>query len=512
MVDRRRAAASTSKQKDTPAPSTPPSRSKPKAKRGLSTPARRVRTYPSITTTTKQRLHALDSGRCLITSENMPTASQQAVHIVARKTPTKMVKKLEMMWDISPLNLDSTKNIVTLRADWRLSYDHGDWAFVPTARTLQRILKHKTTSYAKPYPGFDRNKLQHYVFVPLPSLRRHYILRQVTEFNEDQDDWSEGEEHDDDDDDSGGHEVDVEDNGDEQGEEGEEEGGEEREGSGDVQGHGVDVEDNGDEQGEEEGGEEREGSGDVRDMVDIEDGNATLHITPFSGFPLLEHHSHPYFVIFSALPKLREHMLRLRPEDNELLEYMTKIEAIWISRLLKPLSSSTLGKRNRRDDPPPPADDDDSHNDKHMTRAAMKHPNLGLAGTDRTKTRGKGKGKGKARETKRTETVLALPQESPYRTPSLTSQPSTTKAVDQVFLFDDPSAVAAWAAAAAVAGPPEFADEVVISSDEEPARPPIQEWSRWHVPYKQPKQRARFCSSDWPMYLYSFPLWMPCKE
>ncbi|KAF5372304.1 hypothetical protein D9615_009313 [Tricholomella constricta] len=161
------AAASTLKQKDTPAPSTPPSRFKPQAK-WLSTPARRVRTYSSIPTTTKERLHALDSGRCLITSENMPTASQQAVHIVAPKTPTKDVNKIQMMWNTSALNLDSTKNIVTLRADWRLSYDHGDWAFVPTAQTLQRIMKHKATSYAEPYPGFDPNELQHYVFVPLP--------------------------------------------------------------------------------------------------------------------------------------------------------------------------------------------------------------------------------------------------------------------------------------------------------------------------------------------------------
>jgi hypothetical protein len=72
------------------------------------------------------------------------------------------------MWQISPLNLDSTKNLVTcwfppllwvahayhyaVRADWHLSYDHGDWAFVPAEHILRKILKYKANTFVKVCP------------------------------------------------------------------------------------------------------------------------------------------------------------------------------------------------------------------------------------------------------------------------------------------------------------------------------------------------------------------------
>ena len=46
--------------------------SRHQAKRVLIKPARKVQAPPSITPTTKQRLHDLDSGRCLITFEKCP--------------------------------------------------------------------------------------------------------------------------------------------------------------------------------------------------------------------------------------------------------------------------------------------------------------------------------------------------------------------------------------------------------------------------------------------------------
>lgn len=56
------------------------------------TPPRRISYHSSIPTVTKRRLHELDAGKCLITSEKTPTASQQVVHIIARKTPESEVR------------------------------------------------------------------------------------------------------------------------------------------------------------------------------------------------------------------------------------------------------------------------------------------------------------------------------------------------------------------------------------------------------------------------------------
>ncbi|KAF8231424.1 hypothetical protein L208DRAFT_1277214 [Tricholoma matsutake] len=398
------------------------------------------------------------------------------------------------MWQTSFLNLDSTKNLVTLRADWHLAYDHGDWAFVPAEYILRRILKYKATNFNEPYPGFDRDESQTYVFVPLPTLRRRYILRQ-TGFDED-DDKDEDEDED-------------------EGEDKDEDEGEDED------------EDEGDDEGEQEGEGERKAEGeegeDEQDMVDIEGGKATVYIKPFFEFPLLEHHAHPFCVIYNALPKLRKYGLRLRPEHQVLLTLMNKIEAIWMERLTKVPLSSNPKKRRRPSNGSPIGgggggddDDDDAHDGRPKRKPRTAAPRRGsqLPDADRTETRQTrsgayiGKRKGKARGLG--ERMAAQPQESQYPTPSPTSQSSTVKVLGtKVFLYDDISEVAAWAAAVAAAGPLEVTNEVVIWSDEEPVRSPIQEWDRWNVPYKQPKQRARFCSSDWPMYLYSFPLWTP---
>jgi hypothetical protein len=222
----------------------------------------------------------------------------------------------------------------------------------------------------------------------------------------------------------------------------------------------------------EEGGEEGEEGEDAQDMVDVEDGNATVHMKPFSRFPPLEHHAHPFLVIHNALPKLRKHMLLLCPEHLTLLTLMSDIEAIWLSRLSKAPLSSKLGKRTMN------------------SLTTMTHP----VTDPNTKPEGP--------RNEATPSSLALIKLIKFRKKSSTVDPLHTK----VFLFDDILEVSAWAA-----GPPEVmpVDEAVIWSDEEPVRSPIQHWDRWHVPYKQPKQRARFCSSDWPMHFYSFPLWMP---
>ena len=340
---------------------------------------------------------------------------------------------------------------------------------------------------SQPYPGFNPDELHDYVFVPLPTLRRHNIVRQMMEFDEEEDEEAEEDED-------------------------EEEEGEDWEGE----------DEDGEKWGQESGirKEPRKGEGereDMQDVVNIKGANATVHIKPFSGFPILEHHAHPFFVIYNAIPKLQKHLTQLSPEYITLWSLITKINVIWQSRLLKALSSSKLKRQRGPGDEPTPDDDDDAHDDqpKRKTRRTAERRDSGLPGADHSKTRetrGRAdKGKGKAAQ--RGKTIPAQGQGSRYPTPSPTSPSSTAEALrDKVFLFDDPSEVAAWAEAVATAGPPEIMDETVVWSDKESVRPPIREWKRWHVPYNQPKEFARFCSSDWPMYFYSFALWMPSNK
>ncbi|KIL59203.1 hypothetical protein M378DRAFT_27122 [Amanita muscaria Koide BX008] len=429
------AGASTSKQKYTPPPAaslaTPLHQSQQHV---AGTPPGRAHTYTSLVTDTKERLRDLDSGRCLITFEKTLAASQQAAYIVARNTKPTDLTKIEKMWKIPSLNLDSTKNLVTLRADWHLSYDNDDWAFVPAEDILRKILKYKASSFNMPYLGFKSQELQDYVFVPLRILRRHYIFRQMKEFKED-------------------------------------------------------------DESEYEYDEQYEGE----DEQHIENGEVTVHKKPFSWFPVLQHHAHPFFVIYNALPKLRKHKYLLRQEDDVLLTLMDKINRIWKSRLEAP-SPSKPGKRRRSS-----GDDDDEHDDKDA------HDDRRKRQTKDGTTANVGKGKGKATARGPGKTTPAQPQKSQHLPPTSASQTSTVKALRtrDKFFFDDTSEVAAWAAAVAAAGPPEDTDETVVWSDEEPVRSPIQTWDRWHIPYEQPKQWARFCSYDWVMYLYSLPLWMP---
>lgn len=277
---------------------------------------------------------------------------------------------------------------------------------------------------SQPYPGYNPHELHDHIFVPLPTLHRHYILRQ-TYLDED-----EGE-------------------------------------------------------GENEDGERggrRAGNRDKEHMVDIEDGKAIVHIEPFLRFPRLKHHAHPFFVIFNALPKLRKRELQLRPEHRAMLTLMEKIEDIWMSKSNIPI--------------------------KTEIRPKMRESGRGVG-----KVKGKARGLNRPKVAQRIEfrrrrhltTPSPTSQSSTSSPTSRSSTPSPTSRSSTVFLFDDHSEVAGWAERVAAAGLPEVTDEAVIWPDEEPVRSPIQKWDRWHIPYKQ----AEFCSSDWPMFLYSFALWMP---
>lgn len=247
----------------------------------------------------------------------------------------------------------------------------------------------------------------------------------------------------------------------------------------------------------------------------IGNGDATVYASPFSEFPPLRHHAHPFFVIQNALPKLRA-AEAMTPEQTNLLALMTLIEGNWLRRLpSRPLSNPRKQSRKR----PRPVDgfagDDDGPpgGSKRPVRRATGQANLKLTGTRKPKTRGahdnvnRGQ-EGKSRKDGNGETQPA--QQSPYPTPFPNARLATVDTSDEkTFLFDDASEISAWRDAVAAAGPPEKVDETVIWSDKERVRPPIQNWERWHVPYKQPTQHARFSSSDWSMYLYAIPLWMP---
>jgi hypothetical protein len=124
-----------------------------------------------------------------------------------------------------------------------------------------------------------------------------------------------------------------------------------------------------------ESGEQGAESGDVQEeeeeAQDMTNVDTALHVKPFSRSPLLGHHSHPYFVISNALPKLQKYDLLLRSEHRDLLTLMNNINAIWMSRLPKAPSSFSLGKRHRPGDEP---SDDDADNGppKHKTRGAAR--------------------------------------------------------------------------------------------------------------------------------------------
>jgi hypothetical protein len=55
-----------------------------------------------------------------------------------------------------------------------------------TRYALISILTYYTLFLPKcqPYPGFDPDEQHNYVFVPLPTLRRHYIFRQMMDFED----------------------------------------------------------------------------------------------------------------------------------------------------------------------------------------------------------------------------------------------------------------------------------------------------------------------------------------
>jgi hypothetical protein len=403
--------------------------------------------------------------------------------------------------------------------------------------------------------------LQDYVFIPFPSLGIRYIFRQTKEFDDekedgdeiegevdeeeddkedDKDDKEENDKEDEENNEGDGERNDAEfknDKEDEDEKEGDQEENDESDqeqdekqdeqvrdiGSGDVPVYmppfsEFDEEDKNDggREDEEEDEEEKDENDQEEDeeqdehIWDIGNGDFAAYTSPFSEFPLLKHHAHPFFVIAQALPKLEENFATLTPEQTTLLGLMRKIEDRWLRQRRSAPQLPNVRKRNRSDNGS--SGNDDDYRSKRKPSPRTTRANTKPIRTVQMKTK-RGRDnvdsfRGRTRQVKGNDkNSIFEPQQFRYPTPLRTSHLPTTDTSDRKrFLFDDESEVSAWIDAVAAAGPVEKIDEIIIPFDDE-ARPPIRNWSSWRHPYKQPKKRARFCSSDWAMYMYSIPLW-----
>ena len=130
--------------------------------------------------------------------------------------------------------------------------------------------------------------MQDYVFIPFPSLKLRYIFRQTKSLMKEEED-------NDQDDDKVQEEEDVNEGA--EAEAGWSKGECESEKEQPPEGEEIGV-------GEGEEVDRSEGAGRSEGGSNIGDGDFTVHRAPFSDFPLLKHHSHPFFVIVNAMSKL----------------------------------------------------------------------------------------------------------------------------------------------------------------------------------------------------------------
>jgi hypothetical protein len=170
---------------------------------------------------------------------------------------------------------------------------------------------------------------------------------------------------------------------------------------------------------------------------------------------------------------------------------MERIQVIWTERLSKTTSRRLVKRRKYNNDDKDDKDDNDVDKDifKRCTRSMTQK---------------------KQSASKLPSTSQIEPSRGHGKTRHKTARASNVDT--KVFLYDQHSEITAWSAEVAAAAGSVVRmdmDDTVSWSDDEPVRPPINKWDKWHVPYSQPQKHADFCSSDWPMYFYSYALWMP---
>ncbi|KAG6370563.1 carbon-nitrogen hydrolase [Boletus reticuloceps] len=114
-----------------------------------------------------------NDGRCLITCLVEPI---DVAHIVAPATETRLLTKLEYVWEkgYCKLNVNTRYNLLHLRSDWHDLYDRFRWMLIPQAEILRKmyviyvVQKHKTHDLDKLFK--DMSSTYKYYVLPSPTL------------------------------------------------------------------------------------------------------------------------------------------------------------------------------------------------------------------------------------------------------------------------------------------------------------------------------------------------------
>jgi len=311
------------------------------------------------------------------------------------------------MWGLKEINIDSTANLVSLRADWHALYDADCWTFVPSQTVLKKMIKMGIKgTFQTPFIGFTKTKID-YEFVPFRTLALRFI---------------------------------------------------------------------------------------PRDQPDHENFDTYWIHNNFADFPVLKHHSHPYFVIANALPKFQLHADTLTPKQLEISISMQKILVFWRTKMQGSSSQSILGKRQQDEGP---SDDEYGHGSTKPTSKRKKegqHSRPTNKSPIETHATGKGKGR-QHKQTRDTEKTSRPLLQTPYPSPPRTASRSHTVAD-----YNEKS-VLVWIHNVTAAGPMEMVTENILESDSEKPRKPFGgDWHDWCYPWTQPLQASSFSSNDWAMH------------
>ncbi|KAJ7302597.1 hypothetical protein DFH08DRAFT_905031 [Mycena albidolilacea] len=124
----------------------PPAQAPSQTSQLYETPDTRSHTS-SIGQRVKNKLTRLSGGRvCILTKESTPKVSIEAAHLVPRAASGTLLAKLEFSFGLhyKQLHIDTTGNLVYIRADLHRSFDNKGWLLLPETDVIKRIQTHKT--------------------------------------------------------------------------------------------------------------------------------------------------------------------------------------------------------------------------------------------------------------------------------------------------------------------------------------------------------------------------------
>ncbi|KAJ7357086.1 hypothetical protein DFH08DRAFT_473632 [Mycena albidolilacea] len=80
--------------------------------------------------------------RCILTNEEYPRIAIEAAHLLPRATKPRLLTILELAFNLKykQLHIDTTRNLVYLRADIHRSFNHDGFLLLPTRKDLQRVI------------------------------------------------------------------------------------------------------------------------------------------------------------------------------------------------------------------------------------------------------------------------------------------------------------------------------------------------------------------------------------